>query len=484
MDPDAIKDRKSLEVWLTSRPQADAIAIAYRAALRVAPIWIANDTDSPWRQQASSSALPAVRLLLTSGVARRYPSPEIMAAARAARVDRASFAFSTAASFAAEAARAALFDYVVSVDFDASDAAFAAEIAAKAANEAATQSAIASIWSAVRVDAEALATGQDLNGAPIWQADPPEWWTLLNKQSRALWETDPAPETWSFWLRWWDGALSGNQRDWELQKQVALIPDDIWLSGPAAVAEAIRQIELDFAISATPNAEDIARDEHGLFYTLPVSTIRPALFRAAIEKVQDDLTEIRAAPRMANCLAFLADDLRRLDDHFVRYADQPLRIHDVYLKTLRHIEALQRQGLLPADTLIEDLHHDLDTGAVDIRRSDNEVAKTVKARIGDRLARLKADRRDETEAAVNGAAAESRDALKEELKQDFATATDPAAETEDKEESGYRLFAVFCGWERNGRKIWSRQPTISARSVGVPRVCRTEWKRRRAGGTG
>lgn len=49
--------------------------------------------------------------------------------------------------------------------------------------------------------------------------------------------------TWDFWMRWWDGVLSGNQLDWELQKEVAQIPDSTWQQGPAVVAHAISVIE-------------------------------------------------------------------------------------------------------------------------------------------------------------------------------------------------------------------------------------------------
>jgi hypothetical protein len=45
------------------------------------------------------------------------------------------------------------------------------------------------------------------------------------------------------WLRWWDAATSGHPLDWQLQHDIALIPDDIWQSGPGPVAEAIARIE-------------------------------------------------------------------------------------------------------------------------------------------------------------------------------------------------------------------------------------------------
>ncbi len=48
---------------------------------------------------------------------------------------------------------------------------------------------------------------------------------------------------WAFWSRWYLAILAGTWSDWELCRDIALIPDDIWEEGPAAVADAIRKIE-------------------------------------------------------------------------------------------------------------------------------------------------------------------------------------------------------------------------------------------------
>ncbi|WP_353309661.1 hypothetical protein [Shimia sp. NS0008-38b] len=67
------------------------------------------------------------------------------------------------------------------------------------------------------------------------------------QQVLALWHTFkalPDPKgTWDFWRRWYRGMLEGQPLDWDLQLQVALIGDDIWDSGPEAVAREIARIE-------------------------------------------------------------------------------------------------------------------------------------------------------------------------------------------------------------------------------------------------
>ncbi len=268
MHPEDIKDWQSLQAWLNARPessrQADALAIATRAAQRVSPLW-SGAMDAAWSQAADVTALPVLRLLLTSGVARRYPTPKVRAAAIASATARAGFsavaragAGSHAAATAAHAA-ADVADAVAGSDSrDASTAVFSADIAAfsaasstpKARADAAYLSdyalaadaarSAAALWTAIQADACDLVAGNDPQARALWPDTPPDWFTDPDTQARAIWARDP--DTWSFWTRWWEGVLSGDQLDWGFQCEVALIPDALWQAGPAAVAEAVRQI--------------------------------------------------------------------------------------------------------------------------------------------------------------------------------------------------------------------------------------------------
>ncbi|MCB6176554.1 hypothetical protein LHP98_00225 [Rhodobacter sp. Har01] len=220
MKPSDIRDENSLRVWLKSRPEAtrpsDTVVIAQRGALRVFPLW-SGAMGGAWARIADLTALPILRVTLTLGVARIYPTPEVKAA------DAASAA---AATFAADAATFA----------------DAATIAARVARVAfAAADAAAAFWASIRADAAALETGTDSAALPLWPDAVPDWFATRDTRARALWAEQP--EVWLFWARWWDGVLSGHTLDAELQKQVALIPDAVWQQGPAAVAEAIRLIE-------------------------------------------------------------------------------------------------------------------------------------------------------------------------------------------------------------------------------------------------
>lgn len=68
---------------------------------------------------------------------------------------------------------------------------------------------------------------------------------------------DTAPNTpWAFWAEWYDGMLRGEPMDWELQRRVALMPDNIWDAGVEAVADEIARIRARFDVEQALDALD------------------------------------------------------------------------------------------------------------------------------------------------------------------------------------------------------------------------------------
>lgn len=61
---------------------------------------------------------------------------------------------------------------------------------------------------------------------------------------------DQPPLIGSFWRDWYQGFLNGKPLDWELQRQVALIPDEEWEQGPTHIAERIEEIRKRFELEA------------------------------------------------------------------------------------------------------------------------------------------------------------------------------------------------------------------------------------------
>ncbi len=259
MKASEIRDRDSLEAWLDERPQEDAVVIGQRAACRVAPIAWARSAEIV--RDRDYETLAVCRALLTTGVAVRSASSTIQDAVNNA------FAMVYASedkesSDAADDDAPAHARYAATQAVSGADAADygidAIECAVKAATATANTAASRAMWDQICLDAVRLENG-NLHGAPLWHGIYPDWFAEAERGTRAIWPQDP-PERWAFWTRWWDGVLSGRHVDWELQRQVALIPDDIWRQGPDAVAEAIAKLEESGEPDAALDAE-IARME-------------------------------------------------------------------------------------------------------------------------------------------------------------------------------------------------------------------------------
>lgn len=207
-------DDKEFRGWLEKQEQPLCVLIATRAALRVFPLVRPNSPNS-------DLAFLTARAILTSGVAANSPTPDVNAAA----ADAAATAY-TAAYAAARAA---------------ADAAATARAAADAAARAAAHS-----------DSEI--NFETLTSTPIWH-DPgmPEWLEDILDDPSEIFDAGP---NWEFWRNWYQGFLDGKPLDWELQRRVALIPDEDWEKGPEHIAALIEEIQAEFN---TQNAGENAR---------------------------------------------------------------------------------------------------------------------------------------------------------------------------------------------------------------------------------
>lgn len=220
-----IEDRKSLEIWLNERPEAtrhqEAVALAHRAAMRVAPA-----LAQPVLSTSSSQALH-VRVLkaafwrhVIARVAARNITSEI---ARAA--DYATSAFNTSkpasagydsiltssAASAAAAASASAFTFAFG-----SHMATAAIAAAATADffdhdlgTTARAATVSSMWEEIRSDAQRFENGtvvSDLLNLPLWRK-PPRWWESLFRNNP--YGLDFPNLGFDMWAKWFEAAAFG-----------------------------------------------------------------------------------------------------------------------------------------------------------------------------------------------------------------------------------------------------------------------------------
>ena len=257
-----IRDEESLRLWLKSRPSVDGLAISHRAGMRVFPLY-GTEMVEDWARQRNLTALPVFRCLLTSGVACRHSAREIMVAikatvneavgvsedAAAARANEASDGIytNTGAAIAAGRARAA-FTYTAAA-FANDDAAAGVDAAARIARNAATDDAAADVWEQTRSDAVLLEQDHDPLAVQLWPDVQPGWFDYHCYKALELWDAKTG-DNGRFWSRWYRAAVDGKPQDWDLLREVALIPDDVWAAGVDAVNARIARIEEKYRLKA------------------------------------------------------------------------------------------------------------------------------------------------------------------------------------------------------------------------------------------
>jgi hypothetical protein len=292
----AVTSEDEFKAWLEMQPQAVCVAIAHRAAMRVLPLAaLAPDDD----KTSIDLALATFRGSLTSGVAAVGPTPDVKAAA-------------IAAAIAANAAYAA------------SDAANAAAIAAGNAdtdlNPERLMAESIEVSPEVRLGIERFAAGK----ADLLRAGGP----------------------WEFWARWYDRAMAGDPLPWDLQEQVALIPNEVWEAGPEAVAKEIAKIEAALSPSRA-RPDTVPEIERAILRQLVQGLLSaPQLtadFAASSAETIDRATQEYLNRSGENCLPEEFAALDALPGHFRRIgalALQDAAAQDAIVALEAEIEAL------------------------------------------------------------------------------------------------------------------------------------------------
>ncbi|WP_168222897.1 hypothetical protein [Oceanicola sp. D3] len=431
--------------WLEDKPQEWGIWIAHRAAMRIWPLgwpWFRSDKA----RKLDLTDFPSLRCFLISGVAAVRPTPDIKVAAD----DAARAADAAAAAVDAAAARAVFAAFAAAADAAdaAARAAAAAARAAAFAADAADADDVAHLWDMVQRDCTTLAEEGVLPIAPLWadQRGPfhDAWGSLKHTlpQSPAGQRDEtaraPKPEDWSFWIRWYDAALEGRPLNLDMLEEIALIPPETWDKGPGVVNPLIADIEAKYARLGSYNAERIILNDDDEFEAVPELELPPDVFAIAKDRVRDAVAEFKALPEGDNLKGACDRDIARIEDYLDRHADTPLRIYEVLMRTIRHIDEKVKEGDLPEREDLNDFREELDNSALDILQGDEKVRTAVRNRSSGRFDRLSEIEKEHYLSLMELLAKQSEPKTADEMRDDARVATDPDAEEDDRREARFR----------------------------------------------
>lgn len=447
-----IRDRESLEAWLKTRPREDAVTIAHRAAMRVAPLWVAAMGHDAVLK-ADVTGVTILRLLLSSGVASKMPSPRVSAAALAADaaaelVNRATEPLASArlaaVAIAAQAARNAA---AAAAATDAVALTMNTVVRASASTHAAlsTDNAPAVLLETAEQDAHRLSANDDLERSPLWVGK--------NPHERAWQDSQPvlrdAPGG-DFWIDWYQRALDGRPQNWPLLRDVALIDNALWAEGGDALDKAINGVRQEHALAATANAETVEPNpDTGKLRIVPASQMPDSVATYARRKILGAARIFDGEPDQA--YGGLSPDLAMLRAAVEDADNLPVELLDACASATRRLVVRIETGDCPSaeqDPLIADYRHRLRDVGADILASDPETRNVLERRAtitGNDALIENAEEIGEVVKAVEPLL-ESR--LAGALPVDAQTATDPDANPEDRAAASFRLAGRILRIER------------------------------------
>lgn len=200
----------------------------------------------------------------------------------------------------------------------------------------------------------------------------------------------------SFWHSWYFAAKRGDWMNWEMQRDIALISDEVWKQGHKAVGEEIAKIEARYAKAKAQQIEQldaiIAENPYAWRIKFDVSTqvfsasaIQPRDLSAIVDGVRDSIRRLHGRCKKMGIGNFgqsvqLAFDpvIAQLRADLKRYGQSPLSLL-VAIEGARHeMEDIARKEHYVSESFITRFFLELQSAGEDICVAAPEVVEQLK----------------------------------------------------------------------------------------------------------
>lgn len=417
-----IKDQDSFETWLrkTKQPQQACATLAHRAAMRAVLIaWASVLTEE------NLNIVPLLRSCLVTahylefihtplfnsdGMPKYFPSDEIQGIVSKFVAEEkhdlaAAFESILFSSYVVQSAEQMYIDAAVSVE---AAACAAAEFVQKSTHQTGGYAyarnhyvqVYSGMWNITRIDCQKITDSKNLSSERVFFGARRQHWHWRLQQHLA---SNLSPE-WSFWIEWYEAAVSKKRQRPLTQNQIARQNADFWQGSDAEVNERIAALVADFeapdddpapdepddaieveegaletAESNSPNAEDIVFVE-GVYDVVPKFDIAQTPLETAIRDagfVRDDMLEASGGGNEYTILAHVAEMLTK---ELGRAAEDPYRLQMAVRQALGDIAYYCERGELEQeDRRVSWFRTQLRRVGDTLRDNDSEMQKAERA---------------------------------------------------------------------------------------------------------
>ena len=213
---------------------------------------------------------------------------------------------------------------------------------------------------------------------------------------------------------------------------------------------------------ATPLAESIEwNSRNQKIHITPVPANNIVLWEGDLERLHDEISDIKNNDRLSNTHAALISEIDRLESRLEKYKNSPQQIHDEMEVTLRSVQRLENEEEITSDIHTQRFKEILNVCILDIEGDVPEIQEVVEKRKRLRLAQLSEDEQKSISSITEDVIPYiEEERIKQDMQEDIEALKEnqDAAASQEKTSKIYRLISrlsrMFILLLKNDPDIW------------------------------